>query len=61
MNVIKLFVPGVGGATAEEMIRGRPTQIAGDERAGFFVGEADGSSEVYEWGRLTSGPTTSAA
>jgi len=61
MNVVKLFVPGVGGATAEEMIRGRPTQIAGDERAGFFVGEADGSSEVYEWGRLTSGPTTSAA
>lgn len=60
MDVIKLFVPGVGGATAEEMLEGRPTQIAGDDRAGFYVGPSDPSTEVYEWGRLTSGPTTSA-
>ena len=61
MDVVRIQVPGVGGATAEEMLGEDPRQVGGDEHAGFYVASGgDGKIEVYEWGRLTSGPTTSA-
>ena len=65
MNVVEIRVPGVGGATAEEMLGERPRQVSGDDRAGFFVAADQppgdpAPREVYEWGRLTSGPATSA-
>jgi len=62
MDVVRIQVPGVGGATAEEMLGEDPRQVDGDERAGFYVSSSGGEQvEVYEWGRLTSGPMTSAA
>jgi hypothetical protein len=65
MKVVEIRVPGVGGATAEEMLGERPFQVQGDDSAGFYVGAADVDAEapaleVYEWGRLTSGPSASA-
>jgi hypothetical protein len=67
---VELRIQGVGGASAPDIINAtsdtgqlRVVQRSGDAKAGFYrpaSGPGDRILEAYEWGRLTSGPSSSA-
>ncbi len=63
-QMVQLEIRGVGGAAAEEILGGPVTQTAGDRTAGFYKPDtprSDGRDvEAYEWGRLTSGASSTA-
>lgn len=63
-QTVQLEIRGVGGATAQEILGGPVTQTAGDRTAGFYKPDVpqsdDRDIEAYEWGRLTSGASSTA-
>jgi hypothetical protein len=59
--VVELHIRGVGGATAEDILKGPVEQVSGDAVAGFYRPRNGAPDiEAYDWGRLTSGTASRA-